>query len=231
MGPEATADFFTKLLQTTQARSDQDHLHILIDNDPKVPNRHAAIRGEAPSVAPALTAMAKRLEEAGADFLVMVCNTAHAYQDEISASVGIPFVSLIDEVVSFVAETYPDHRSIGLMAADGCLEAELYQKALGAKALKPVLWNERNLSGFMELVYRIKSGERTPDIRASMKILAEDLAQKGASLIISGCTEIPLVLTSQDLAIPLVSSSEILVARTHDYAKRRSPLPSNFRSI
>lgn len=224
-GPEATADFFAKLIAATPADTDQDHLHILIDNNPGVPNRHLAIRGQMPSVGPDLVAMARRLETAGADFLVMVCNTAHAWSDDIRAGVSIPFVSFIEEVCDHIAEAHAPC-PVGLMAADGCLEAGLYQAALTARGFEPVCWGEDQLRRFMTLVFRIKAGERDETMGAEMARLAESLASRGASLIISGCTEIPLVLSEADVRVPLISSSDLLVRHTVDYARGLKPLPS-----
>lgn len=225
LGPEATADFFAKLVAKTPAAIDQDHLHILIDNNPGVPNRHLAIRGETASVGPNLVTMARRLEGAGADFLVMVCNTAHAWTNEIRAGVSIPFVSFIEEVCDHIAETN-EPCPVGIMAADGCMEAGLYQDALSARGFEPVCWDAGHLSRFMSLVFRIKAGERDDDMGAEMADLAENLASQSARLIISGCTEIPLVLDAADASVPLVSSSDLLVQRTIDYARGLRPLPS-----
>ena len=83
MGPAATVDLVSKILAATDAARDQDHLHLIVDCNPKVPNRNEAVDGTGPSPAPALVAMARRLEAAGADFLVMACNTAHAWEAEI----------------------------------------------------------------------------------------------------------------------------------------------------
>jgi aspartate racemase len=224
-GPETTADFFSKLIAETPAQSDQDHLHILVDNNPGVPNRHLAIRGEAPSVGPDLAIMARRLETAGADFLVMVCNTAHAWTDEIRASVSIPFVSFIEEVCDHVARSH-EPCPVGIMAADGCLEAGLYQDALASRGFEPVCWDENARQRFMTLVFRIKAGERDAAMSAEMAALAETLARRGARLIISGCTEIPLVLDAADVSIALISSTDLLVLRTLAYARGEAPLPS-----
>jgi aspartate racemase len=95
LGPAATADFFSKVVMATPAAADQDHLHVIIDNNPKVPNRNEAVAGTGVSPAPVLAEMASRLETAGADFLVMVCNAAHAFQDAITDAVRVPFVSII----------------------------------------------------------------------------------------------------------------------------------------
>lgn len=225
-GPEATADFFARLIAQTPAETDQDHLHILIDNNPGVPNRHLAIRGETPSVGPDLVTMARRLEAAGADFLVMVCNTAHAWTDEIRAGVSIPFVSFIEEVCDYIVETN-EPCPVGIMAADGCLEANLYQRALEERGFEPICWDEDHLKQFMTLVFRIKAGERDEAMAREMANLAEDLASRGAKLIISGCTEIPLVLDEAAVRIPLVSSSDLLVQRTIDYARGFRSLPTS----
>jgi aspartate racemase len=222
LGPEATVDFMGKVVAATNAVCDQDHIHILIDHNPKVPNRHSAIAGDTPSVGPDLARMAKRLEAAGADFLVMVCNTAHAYTDDIRAAVDIPFVSIVDVVMDAVADTSTNN--IGIMAAQGCLRAELFQQALTSRGYEPILWSESELATFMDLVYRIKAGERDDDISAGIKKLAASLAFSGAEVLISGCTEIPLFLDASNSPLPLLSSTDLLVERTIALARREIPL-------
>ncbi|HUV38977.1 MAG TPA: aspartate/glutamate racemase family protein, partial [Planctomycetota bacterium] len=83
MGPEATADFFVKLIRLTPARCDAEHLHVVIDSNPQIPDRTAFIERKGPSPLPLLVAAARRLVDAGADLLVMPCITAHLFIDEI----------------------------------------------------------------------------------------------------------------------------------------------------
>src|SRR5436190_10023963 len=91
MGPEATVEFMRRLVAAVPAKDDADHLHVIADNNPKIPSRiKALIEGGGEDPAPVLTAMAQRLEAAGADFLVIPCNTAHYYLPQIAASVRIP---------------------------------------------------------------------------------------------------------------------------------------------
>ncbi len=224
MGPDATVDFLAKVVAATEAASDQDHIHQIIDHNPKVPNRHAAIAGVGPDPSPELTAMARRLEAAGADFLVMVCNTAHAYAAEIRASVTIPFVSIVDVVMDELHGLPVKY--VGVMAAEGCLRAGLYQQALAGAGLEAVLWSEAELARFMELVYRIKAGDRGSDIGAGMGRLAADLVFRGAEILIAGCTEVPLFLSDRDTAVPLLSSTDLLVRRTITLA-RNQPAAEN----
>lgn len=101
MGPAATLDFYAKLIAATPATREQDHLRVLIDSNPGVPDRNLALAGGAPSPeaapGPVLADMARGLERAGADLLVMACNTAHAFEADIRRAVAIPFVSIITE--------------------------------------------------------------------------------------------------------------------------------------
>ena len=75
MGPDATVDFMAKVIAMTPAQGDQDHVHMIVDHNPAVPNRQAAILGDGEDPAPVLVEMAERLASAGADFLVIPCNT------------------------------------------------------------------------------------------------------------------------------------------------------------
>lgn len=226
LGPEATHDFFGKVLALTGARTDQEHLHLLIDCDPKVPNRNDAIAGTGPSSGPALAAMARRLEAAGADFLVMPCNTASFFEPEIRAAVTIPFVGIVPAARDHVLERFATARRIGVLAAGGCRRARLYETALEARGLTPVTASEDEQALFMELLYAIKAGERGPKIKAGMVELGDALVGRGAELVVAGCTEVPLVLADGDLTVPLLDSTAVLAATTVAIAKRRRALPA-----
>jgi aspartate racemase len=142
MGPEATVDFMAKVIALTPADKDQDHIQMLVDHNPTVPNRQAAILGEGEDPGPVLADMARRLESAGADFLVIPCNTAYGFRDSVENAVDIPLVSIIDVTIDAVGELAPGARSVGLLATDGCLQASVYQNAMKANDLVPVLLDD-----------------------------------------------------------------------------------------
>ena len=100
MGPEATIDLFTKIVKSTKAKKDQDHLRILIDNNPKIPDRTLAIQKKGPSPLPRLIQSAKTLEKAGADFIIIPCVTAHYYVDRLQKRVNIPILHIAEETGS-----------------------------------------------------------------------------------------------------------------------------------
>lgn len=214
MGPEATLEFFRRVLEQTSAPDDQSHVHLLIDNNPRVPDRNLAVAGKGPSPAPTLTDMARRLERAGADYLVMVCNAAHAFRDAIEQAVSIPFISIIEETRDEVLRQFPEARRVALLASTGCVDSGLYQDAFAPHGLDVMVPEGHGRAEFMRLLYRIKSGDKSPDVSAAMAEIASGLRGRGAEVLVAGCTEVPLVLTAADVALPLVDSLAVLVAST-----------------
>src|SRR5205085_11559342 len=87
MGPLATVDLMNKIIFYTPAKKDQDHIHIIVDNYSQIPDRTTAILGKGTDPAPFIIQSAQRLENAGADFLVIACNTAHFYFNSIENSI------------------------------------------------------------------------------------------------------------------------------------------------
>lgn len=217
MGPAATLEFQARLLAATPAARDQDHLRVLVDCNPGVPDRNAAIIGAGPSPGPTLAGMARGLERAGADFLVMPCNTAHAFAADIRAAAAIPLLSLIDETADAAAEAAPGGR-VGVLAVDGARAAGLYEAALTARGLTPVLLGADDQRRFMTCIYAIKAGDTGAAIGAEMVGLARKLIADRARAVIAACTELSLVLSPGDLDTPLIDSTAVLVARTVDYA-------------
>ena len=214
LGPEATLHFFARVLECTPASRDQEHLHLLIDNNPQVPDRNAAVAGTGPSPAPALAEMAKRLEAAGADFLVMPCNAAHAFAQVIRESVSIPFVSIIEETRDEVMRRVPGVCTVGVLASSGCIDAGLYQEAFGEHRIEVLAPDGSDGEAFMQLLYLIKSGDRSEAVAGGMRAIAARLVARGAEVVVAGCTEVPLVLRAADVSCPVVDSTDVLVACT-----------------
>lgn len=225
MGPEATVDFMSKVIALTDAGTDQAHIRMLVDHNPKVPDRQAAIVSGGPEVGRALAEMAQKLEAAGADFLVMVCNSAHAFLDPIRQATGIPFVSIITESVRTIPARLPGAHRVGVLATDGLQEAGLYQEALTDAGYVPVLLQPDGLRDLMALIHRIKAGDRAEEVGWAMSDLASSLIADGAETIIAACTEIPLVLGPDALSVPLIASTDVLAQRTVELATRATPLP------
>ena len=139
-------------------------------------------------------------------------------------AVGIPLISIIDETIRAIGELSPGVGKVGVLATDGCLKADVYQKALRRNELSPVLPNEDEMARLMELIGRIKAGDKSEAVSAAMQQLANTLVSRGAQVVIAACTEIPLVLDETMMSVPLVSSTDVLAQRTVQLARGDLPL-------
>lgn len=220
MGPAATLDFHAKLLAADAGPLvDQDHLRVIIDSNPLVPDRNLAVAGRGLSPGPVLARMALGLERAGADGLVMVCNAAHAFRAEVEAAVAIPLIGIVEATAAAAVRRVPALARAGVLASSGALDARLYPQAfapLGVEVVEPQgVWRER----FMALLYRIKAGYTGEASRAEMRAIAQMLVDEGAQAVVAGCTEVPLVLDDGELAAPVIDSTAALVAAALAFAR------------
>jgi len=225
MGPDATIDFMARVLAKTPADKDQDHIRMLIEHNPRIPSRQLAMRGEGENPGPLLAKMAIRLEAAGADFIVMPCNAAHAWQDDIVTAVNIPFISIIEASVSKALQLAPGNDAVGVLTTPACFAAELYQQALADANREAVLQTPDELAEAIALIDRIKAGDQSEPVVTGLCELAERLLSRGAKTLIAACTELPLVLKSSMFTVPLVSSTDVLAERTVALAMSDQSLP------
>jgi aspartate racemase len=130
MGPEATMQLFNWIIKHTPANSDQEHLRVIIDNNPQIPDRVKAILNNGPSPLPELKKMAINLQKSGADLLLMPCNTASYYIDQITPHIKIPLLNMVQETATHIVEHYPKLNTIGLLATQATLRTGIYQTAL-----------------------------------------------------------------------------------------------------
>lgn len=217
MGPAATLDFLQKLQAYTPAETDQDHIRVLVDINPKVPDRNApgSLAG------PVLAEMAGALRGAGAEVLAIACNTAHAYAGLIQRASGLPLIDMIETGAAAAARS--GAMRVGVLGTRGALK--LYREYLAAQALGLVSLPADRQEAFMQALYRIKGGDTGPETRAAMRGLAQELIAQGADAIIAGCTEVPLVLAADDLKVELFDPGDLLARRCVAVCLGREPLP------
>ena len=207
MGPLATAHFFDVLVRMIPSASDQEHPRILIDSNPKVPDRTRAILSGGPSPVPVIVETAENLQKAGANFLAMPCVTAHHFFDDIQSAIDIPLIHMIRETAAKYGEQFSGKKA-GLLATNGTLKAGIFQKQFPEETIiTPDGETQEDL--VMKAIYGVKGG----DVAASSDLIrqaAQRMIQKGAHLLIAGCTEIPVVLRQEHLPVPLLDPIRIL---------------------
>jgi aspartate racemase len=213
MGPAATADFYTKLVRSTPAARDQDHVPVVIWADPTVPDRTAALLGHGPDPSPWLERGARHVVSAGADLIAVPCNTAHAFLDVVrSAAAPVPVLDMVAETAEEVARSQPG-AAVGILATTGTLTAELYQDALARRGLEPVIPEGAAQQAVMAAIRHVKAGGDLSDAHRLILPALRSLGRLGATALVAACTEIPLLFDGQDSGRTSVVDATAVLAR------------------
>lgn len=197
IGPAATVDFMQKIVRNTTAERDQDHIRLIVDHNPKIPDRTANLIADGSDPTLALYSACKRLEASGASAIAIPCNTAHAYVDRIQASLSIPIVNMLSETIRHITLHYPGHTRVGLLATLGTISSGVYHEAARESAFDLLVPDAEHQSLVMEAIYGsqgVKAGFAEGQCKHALLNALEHLVDRGASVAILGCTELPLVL-------------------------------------
>lgn len=201
MGPQATIDLYQKILDSTTASKDQEHIPTLIWSNPGIPDRNLAILQGGPDPSPALSAGARVLEQGGADFIIIPCNTAHLFADAVTEAVGIPLVNMIEETALEAGRRLPAGSLVSILATTATVSTGLYQKALEKQGLGYLLPEPAEQEQIMAAIFDaqgIKAGHVDQHNRNRVLAVLQAQEARGAAAYIAGCTELPLVLRAGD---------------------------------
>ncbi|HEX3603703.1 MAG TPA: amino acid racemase [Steroidobacteraceae bacterium] len=204
MGPEATVDLMRRVVAKTPAHEDQDHVHLIVESNPKIPSRIAhLIEGTGADPTPELIRIAANLQRAGAQALAIPCNTAHAYAHSIRRAVSIPLLDMIDLTVKQIAGS-PRIARVGLLASSAVIATELYAKAFsghGIAVVRPGRQDE-----VMALIRAVKRGDTGLQIQTALGHIALELSSQ-ADVLLIGCSELSVIAAG--VTVPFVDSLEV----------------------
>ena len=208
MGPQATQDFYQRILDRTDASCDQEHLPTLIWSDTSMPDRTAAILGgDAEGCYRRLLDGARLLERGGCTALAIPCNTSHYFADRLQAQLHIPIIHMIRETVAAIQAM--GKKTVGILATDGTVQTGIYQKELTAAGLTPVTLPERLQKTVMSIIYdEIKKGETGS--REKFGEVDAWLRQAGCDCAILGCTELSVYRALHSLPPYYMDAMEVL---------------------
>jgi aspartate racemase len=231
LGPEATAVFLTLVARLTAAECDQDHVDMVVLDHASIPDRTAFILGlSAEDPGPVIAADAVRLARFGVSFLVIPCNTAHHFADQVTAAVDVPLLSIVDETVAECARRAAGPEAatsgpvtVGVLATAGTIRARIYEHALAAAGMECVIPDDEHQNLVTRIVYDAVKAGRPVDAEAFDRVV-EHVRDNGAQVVALCCTELSVAATSLGLSTSdgfLVSSLDVLARRTIERAGKR----------
>lgn len=218
MGPLSAVKLFERIVLLTDANRDQEHLHIIIDNNTTIPDRTDYILGEIPDdPRQKLIESAKTLESAGADFLVICCNTAHYFYDDIVKAVHIPILNMIEETAKYIKVNHPAITEVGLLSTVGTAKVLVYDnvfKQYGIDIIKPSVDNQQYIT---DMIYNIKKGILKDDLSGFYKAI-DEMTLNGANIFVTGCTELSLAIDLYNLKGNFINPLELLAIKSIEFS-------------
>lgn len=216
MGPEATAYYYTQLIQRTQVTKDQDHFHVIVEANAKIPDRTQAILYQKESPLPELLKSIDRLNTMQVDCAFITCITSHYFFKELQTKAQFKLYNAIEVVYQQLKEQ--GIQKVGLLATSGTVKMNLFQQVFhDIEILVPDDRSQETL--VMDAIYNpnhgIKSGHREGIALTQLKQAGQQLIDQGAQAIIGGCTEVSMVLNSKDFTVvfvdPMLATIDLIV--------------------
>jgi aspartate racemase len=215
VGPLSTVYFMEMIISMTEAAVDQEHIDMIVFNHATIPDRTAYILGQSADNPLEVMALdAKKLQAAGADFVVIPCNTAHYFFEQIKAGVTVPMLNIVEGAVQYAKQTIPGLTKLGVLATDGTIQTDTYRLACEKEGIACAVPDARDQATVMRIIYeQVKAGKKA-DIAAFYHVV-ETLKEQGCQAVVLGCTELSIVKRDYNInQKEIIDSLEVLAKNT-----------------
>jgi aspartate racemase len=212
----STVDLMRMVTERTPVERERDHLRILVDSRPQIPDRPAGLFGTGPSPAPMMQESARMLEKWGADLIAIPCNTAHGFWGEIQEAVAIEVLDMIGLVGRELGKTLPDGTTVGLLATTAAGKARVFHDKLPQfQLVTPAPDAQEELVAGAILQVKLEHTAEEPRRKLLEAVATMDPAP---AALIAGCTEVELAFAGAETALPVVRPMELLAQEIVDLA-------------
>ncbi|MGM9534743.1 MAG: aspartate/glutamate racemase family protein [Intestinibacter sp.] len=219
MGPKATCDLMEKIIASTDAENDQGHIHICVDCNTNIPDRTKAIVDHGKNPIPEMVKSGIRLESMGANLLIMPCNTAHYFYDELIKYLDVPFLNMPFETGKYLKKK--GIKKVGILATDGTVQSKIYDKPLMNQGIEVVYPSSENQKSVMSLIYDCVKSHHKDYSEVHIEKVVQELLDKGAEKIILACTELPIAFRDLGIDKNCVDPTLILARSAVEFAGAR----------
>lgn len=226
MGPLAGATFVLRLVQLTPAGNDQEHIPLLLCNDPEIPDRSSACMGDGPSPLPAMLRGIETLVVGGVDCIAIPCNTAHLWFDQLQAASPVPLLHIVESVIADLRRQGVTQGKVGILGTPATIAMGLYQRYLSAAGYEPIELSPEDVQRLCVPAIAAVKGNRIDEAFAPAAEGIRLLAQQGANAVVLGCTELPLAVPPErraELGIVLTDSIDALALDAIDMLRPTAP--------
>jgi len=207
MSPESTAAYYEYITRTyTERYGDYAYPEILIYSVSFQPYVDWPEAGRWDLVAQGLSEAARRLEAAGADFILIATNTMHKVFEQVQANVSVPMLSLLDAVGEAIRSQ--GFETVGLLGTRFTMEEPFYREALAVHDISVLIPAAQERAYVDRVIYEeLVAGQIRERSRQRFVTVIQNLAARGAEGVVLGCTEIPLLVDEAETGLPLFDTT------------------------
>jgi aspartate racemase len=221
MGPLASAQFMVRLTLLTPATRDQDHIPTVLWSDPRVPDRTIGTLSGGADPLPWLLRGIEGLKRAGCGAIAIPCNTAHGWYDAMRDAADMPILHIVDAAAAELRRMGIGGGTIGVMGTQATLAMRLYQDRLGALGWDCIVPNQEEMERLVSPAIALVKANRMAEAYAPLAEAVCDLAARGATAVVLGCTEIPLgIQAGAAPSVPMVDTIDALASTAIAWARR-----------
>lgn len=197
VGPLATMFIGEMIVRRTKAAKDQDHVNSIITNNTRIPDRTAFIMGRSEdNPVPVMIDDMAKLSSIGAEIIIIPCNTAHTFYDELEMGSPVPVIHMIRETMKRAAQQ--GAVKVGVLATTGTVTSKVYQQAANEYGLEPVLPSPEIQGKVMSIIYdNVKAGKNAD--KDTWREIVNHMENQGCDRVVLGCTELSIVKKEMDL--------------------------------
>jgi aspartate racemase len=219
MGPAASSNFMVRLTYHTVASCDQEHIPTILWSDPRIPDRSTSMRNNDNLPLPFLKLGISGLQQAGCDYIVIPCNTAHFWYHDL-VTLGTPIIHIVDSVIDQLLELKVSQSAlIGIIGTQATIEFGLYTTIFNQQGWDCITPTKKEMDSLVTPAINLIKGNKINEAHPLLLEVVHSLISRGAQSVILGCTEIPLAITETNISnVPIVNSIDSLVKSAIKYA-------------
>jgi len=221
MGPMATSMFFERIVERTEANSDQEHIDIVILNHASMPDRTKAIlSGDYDDFLTNMRGDLELLERIGVSNIAIPCNTSHFFMDQMKDMTSVPIIDMVAETAGEVLSRYGKGTHVGILATNGTIHTGTYEKACEAAGLVFIKPEPELQEKVMQIIYDIKA-DLPVDLMAFEAITRHMIEEMHCDCVILACTELSLIKIGPAAAVYCIDAMDVLIEKAILYSGKR----------
>lgn len=194
LGPETTAKFYLEIIKGCEQKNRIQRPPMLIWNVPLMYSLEDEVLLEGKDVErliPILVEAAQILQQGGADFLVIPCNTVHLFIEEVRNSVKIPVISIVEETINLLNNSGVSN--VGLLATGITIDQKLYGDSLEAASIVYTVPIESDQKVLGQIIHNLVNNKREPDNQTKYNTIIDHLLASGSKTLLLACTDLQLL--------------------------------------